>query len=116
MTNKVTLEQIEQAINEYDSNAVTDLPSFGSATVGITPEGITVHKAEVVWGGYLDIWSPSFRYNIAFGETDNGWSYNDDQGFGYGDFINDLSTAKEIVEVFFKQVAENPQLTYEKAE
>ena len=36
--------------------------------------------------------------------------------FGYGDFINDLSTAKEIVEVFFKQVAENPQLTYEKAE
>ena len=92
MTNKVTLEQIAQSISEYDSNAVT----------------------EIMWGDYLDIWVPSFRYNISFGTAENGWSYNDDQGFGYGDFIDELPTAKEIVEVFFKQVAENPQLTYEK--
>lgn len=68
------------------------------------------------WLNATNIWHSDFRYNIFFGYASDGWSYNDDQGFGYGDFINDLSTAKEIVEVFFKQVAENPQLTYEKAE
>jgi hypothetical protein len=114
MANKVTLEEILQTLKEYKVEA--EIPTFGSATVEVKSNELNVVTAEVVWGGYIDIWTNTFRYNISFGEAHNGWSYNDDQGFGYGDFIDDLPTAKEIVEVFFKQVSENPQLTYEKAE
>ena len=65
------------------------------------------------WANYIDIWTPTLRYNIAFGEAVGGYSYNDDQGFGYGDFIDDLPTAKEIVTEFFKQVTQDTNLTYE---
>jgi len=68
------------------------------------------------WANYIDIWTPTLRYNIAFGEAVGGFSYNDDQGFGYGDFIDELPTVKEVVAKFFKQVEQNSQLTYEKAE
>jgi hypothetical protein len=109
----ITLEEIAKAIKEYDPQTATDLPTFGSATVAITPEGIKAIKAEIVWGGYIQIDHPDFIYTINFGEADNGWSYNDDEGYGFGDFIGTehFTSAKEIADVFFGQVKTNENLS-----
>lgn len=111
MTNKVTLEEIAKAIMEYDTQTLTDLPTFGSATIQLG-ETWKVTKAEIVWGGYIQIDHPSFIHTINFGEADNGWSYNDDEGLGYGDFISseDFTTPERIAKEFFLQVTNNSQL------
>lgn len=107
----ITLEQVAKAIEGL--GALTDMPTFGSASVEIQPDGLKVNKAEIVWGGYIDIQHPRFIYNIAFGEADGGWSYNDDQGYGYCGFIpaTDYTTPERIANEFFLQVFNNPQLS-----
>jgi len=104
----ITLQDIAKAIEDYDQNTNAVEPSFGKAT----KINNTQIKAEIVWGGYLEIQHPDFRYAINFGEADKGWSYNDDEGFGYGDFISekDFTTSERIAKEFFLQVFNNPQL------
>lgn len=108
---EITLQQIAQAIANY--GAETDLPTFGSASIELASNNkIKVTKSEIVWGGYIDIFHPDFKYAIAFGEAQGGWSYNDDQGYGYCDFISHdtFTTPDAIAEEFFRQVYNNPQL------
>lgn len=107
----ITLEQIAQAIEQH--GATTDLPSFASASVELAAQHIKVTKTNIVWGGYIDISHPRFIYNIAFGEAEGGWSYNDDQGYGYCDFISSEThtTPEAIANEFFLQVLNNPLLS-----
>lgn len=109
---KITLEEIAKAIQEYDSETSTDIPTFGSATVQLG-ETWKVTEAKIVWGGYIQIFHPDFIYTINFGEADGGWSYNDDEGYGFGDFIGAeyFKSAKEIADVFFGQVGTNENLS-----
>jgi len=111
----ITLEEIAKAITEYDPRTETDLPTFGSATVQLG-ETWKVTKAEIVWGGYIQIDHPDFIYTINFGEADGGWSYNDDEGYGFGDFIGAeyFKSAKDIADVFFGQVTTNENLSKSK--
>jgi hypothetical protein len=89
----VTLEHIAEAIADYDSE--------------VTVEIIGTHY------GYVQVDHPDFIYTINFGEADGGWSYNDNEGYGFGDSIpfEYFKSAKEIADVFFGQVKTNENLS-----
>jgi hypothetical protein len=92
----VTLEHIAEAIADYDSEVTVEIIA--------TPYG------------YIQVNHPDFIYTINFGEADNGWSYNDNEGYGFGDFIGSdhFTSAKEIADVFFGQVTTNENLSKSK--
>jgi len=89
----ITLQEIATEIQIQEPNAV----------VSYFPQ----------YDDYLDVWTPKLRFNIYFGNVyEGGWSYNDSEGYGYSNYIPELSSVQEIVTEFFNQLSNDTNLTY----